>query len=80
MATLMKMIRQKIIRCVRKFLENKSKQRLPGATYITKRYQRFVARLPILARGARVTTSELRSLDYLADLIDLMVEWQRANS
>jgi len=68
------------IRCVRAFLARKSKKPVPGAAYITRRYQRFVDQMPMLARRARVTTAELRSLDYVADLMGLMVEWQRANS
>ena len=67
------------IRCVRTFLANKSNKPVPGAAFVTRRYQRFVAQLPKLARRARVTTAELRSLEYLADLIGLMVEWQREN-
>ncbi len=69
----------KAMHCVRKFLENKSNKQLPGASYITKRYQRFVAQLPVLAQGARISTQELRGLDYLLDLVGLMAEWQRAN-
>ena len=67
------------IRCVRTFLATKSDKPVPGAAFITGRYQRFVTQLPKLARRARVTTAELRSLEYLADLIGLMVEWQREN-
>ena len=69
----------KAIHCVRKFLESKSHERLPGASYIAMRYQRFVVQLPVLAVGARITTTELRSLNYVLDLIGLMAEWQRAN-
>ena len=34
---------------------------------------------PVLAMGARITSTELRSLNYVLDLIGLMAEWQRAN-
>jgi hypothetical protein len=68
----------KAIDCVRVFLARKNTHtNIPGAAYIQKRFKLFQAQLPEMARVARLTTRELKALDYLPDLLNLMVAWQK---
>lgn len=68
----------KAIDCVRVFLARKSVHaNIPGAAYIQKRFKLFQAQLPEMAKVARLSPRELKSLDYLPDLLNLMVAWQK---
>lgn len=69
----------KAIECVRRFLNNKERGLLPGATKMKGRYQEFSSDLPVIAASMSCTLVELRSLDYWSDLVSAMVEWIKQN-
>ncbi|OGS93036.1 MAG: hypothetical protein A2061_01795 [Gallionellales bacterium GWA2_59_43] len=69
----------KAIECVRRFLNNKERDRLPGAAAMKKRYQKFSSDLPEIAARMNCKEDELRSLDYWGDFVQAIVEWIRAN-
>ena len=68
------------INCVRGFLAKKSGKRVPGAEYIVRRYQRFCSVLPAFAEAAKLSLTELNSLEYLPDLANVMATWQQIDS
>jgi hypothetical protein len=68
------------INCVRAFLANKSGvSPFVGARIITQRYAQFVSDLPGMAVNEQLTLDELKTLDYLPDLIALMTAWQASH-
>jgi len=68
------------INCVRGFLASKSgKSPFVGAKLIAQRYEHFARDLPVMAANEQLTLDELKSLDYLRDLIALMTAWQASH-
>jgi hypothetical protein len=66
------------INCVRVFLARKSEyENIPGAAYIQKRFRLFKAQLPAMAKIAKLSLRELQGLDYLPELLHLMIAWQK---
>jgi hypothetical protein len=66
------------INCVRVFLARKSEhENIPGAAYIQKRFNLFKAQLPAMAAVAKLSLRELQGLDYLPELLHLMIAWQK---
>lgn len=66
------------INCVRVFLGGKSEHKnIPGAAYIQQRFKLFKAQLPGMAEVAKLSPRELQGLDYLPDLLHLMIAWQK---
>jgi hypothetical protein len=66
------------INCVRVFLARKTKHKnIPGAAYIQKRFKLFNAQLPDMAKVAKLSLREVRGLDYLPELLQLMIAWQK---
>jgi hypothetical protein len=65
------------IGAVRRFLAGKSERRMRGAAALTLRYEKFSAALPDMAAALEITEKEMRSFDYIADLVNLMTAWQR---
>jgi hypothetical protein len=66
------------IRCVRNWLHRSpeaTKQLLPSADYIYKRYQLFRRQLPLLCKVAGLTIDDLQFSDYRA----FVTEWLTAN-
>jgi hypothetical protein len=68
------------IEAVRSFLAKKTSVPVRGAAAIRARYGRFRKELPKLARVLEISVSEIASLEYLAELLRLMTQWQRRNS
>lgn len=66
---------------VRSFLARKSppnaQKAIPGAAHIRRRYVRFQRDLRVMARASNLAVGELRGLDYVPDLLALMIAWQR---
>jgi hypothetical protein len=63
------------IKQVRAFLARKSKfVDIPGHDFIQRRYNAFRAALPKMARQKNITMRELKTLDYLPDLHQLIIE------
>ena len=48
-----------------------------AATQFRMRYEEFRAELPKLAAELEITEKEILSLDYVRDLLSMMVEWLR---
>lgn len=73
------------IDAVRHFLSSelraltKARERAPGGAKIWERFNAFQSELPRAASRQSLTATELLSLAYLADLIDLMRDWIAAN-
>jgi hypothetical protein len=65
------------IAAVRGFLAGKSKHRVRGAAALSSRHDKFNAALPGMAAALEITEKEIRSFDYIADLVNLMTAWQR---
>lgn len=65
------------ISAVRNFLAGKSAGRVRGAAAIGGRYQKFTAALPGMASALEINEKEIRSFDYLSDLVNLMTAWQQ---
>jgi hypothetical protein len=67
------------INCVRNFLARKADtgRSVPGADYIRNRFRLFKLELPARARRAKLSAKELQGLDYLPDLLNLMIRWQK---
>jgi hypothetical protein len=66
------------ISCVRVFLARKSKhQDIPGAAYIQQRFRLFKTQLPAMAMVKKLSLAELQGLDYLPELLHLMIAWQK---
>lgn len=63
------------IAAVRKFLTNKERGNLRGATEIQRRYQAFLAELPTIAKLLVCTVAELQSFDYWNDYTFAMADW-----
>jgi len=70
---------EKIVGAVRSFLVRKSGGAGPGAAHIWKRYGLFLTLLEKEAARRHLTMAELRSLEYVSDLQDLMAKWISAN-
>lgn len=74
---------QAISRCVRSFLASDRRRlappqaQTPGSAHIWASYLKFREALPRAAQSNDLTEEELGTLDYLPDLIRLMVEWLR---
>ncbi len=69
----------KAIECVRRFLNNKERNQLPGAAAMKKRFLAFSADLPAIATTMSCKPDELRSLEYWGDFVQAVVEWIRTN-
>jgi hypothetical protein len=68
------------IGAVRSFLARKSGiSPFIGAAAITRRFRRFSDELPELARAAHIDADEMKSLDYLPDLVSFMTTWIEEN-
>jgi hypothetical protein len=64
---------------VRRFLTNKERGALRGASAMQKRYQEFLADLPAIAGNMSCTLDELQSLDYWREYVIAAVEWIKAH-
>jgi hypothetical protein len=64
---------------IRKIIEESrfSIHNIPGAAYIQKRFKLFKAQLPAMAEVAKLSLRELQGLDYLPELLHLMIAWQK---
>ena len=67
----------KAIDAIRKFLAPKSPSAVRGGTAIKVRYRRFQAELPKLLAGLEISRKEILTLDYVPELLRVMIEWQR---
>lgn len=70
----------KAIGCVRNFLARKSKDpAIPGEAFIVRRFRRFQVALKrmTVAPGAKFSAEELDGMDYIPELINIMVAWQK---
>lgn len=67
----------KAIEVVRGFVAPKSRARVRGGNAIRTRYEEFRAELPKLAAELEIAEKEILSLDYVRDLLSIMVEWLR---
>jgi hypothetical protein len=65
------------IAAVRSFLAKKTSEAARGAAAIQGRYARFRSELPALARALEINRTEIGSVEYVAELLRLMIEWQR---
>ncbi len=72
--------------CVRHFLASDwrnltgSSKVIPGGQRIQEAYRQFRAALPAAAAAGDLSVDELKSFDYLKDLIDIMVAWFNINA
>jgi hypothetical protein len=67
----------KAIDAVRAFVAPKSSLSVRGGDAIRARYKEFRGELPKLAAGLEITEKEILSLEYVRDLLNLMVKWLR---
>lgn len=65
---------------VRKFLAGKSRARVRGGAAIKARYRKFQQAMPRLLGGLEIGPSEIRSLDYIPELLSVMTQWQRQSA
>ena len=64
------------IDAIRKFLSPKLRS-VRGGSAIKNRYKRFRAELPKLLAELEISAKEIRTLDYVPELLKVMIEWQR---
>lgn len=70
----------KIIGCVRNWLKTTSSRNdIPGAEQIARRYMQFRRELPVILKGAKVSAAELRSWEYFIDYRQFVAAWLEAN-
>ena len=62
---------------IRRFLAPKAGSPVRGGTAIKTRYAMFQADLPKLLAGLEISAREIRTLDYVPELLRIMIEWQR---
>ena len=67
----------KAIEVVRAFVAPKSRSPVRGGNAIKMRYEEFREELPKLAAELEITEKEILSLEYVRDLLSMMVKWLR---
>jgi len=65
------------IDAIRRFLAPKSPSPVRGGTAIKTRYRQFQSELPKLLTGLEISKKEIHGLDYVPELLKVMIEWQR---
>jgi hypothetical protein len=60
---------------VRSFLAAKTDSRTRGSDAISKRYEKFLGDLPLIAKRLHLSNDEVLSFDYLRDYLQISVEW-----